>query len=87
MVRMDDIHYHERVREAWVSDIVTNRSDIEREEVLVCQTRHEWIALVPVSFPSPTILEQYGDRGNHPGTVQEEIHGLENIQRMLEIVI
>lgn len=84
---IDGIEYHEGVSEAWMPNIVSDSSDIERDEILVGQTGDERIARMLISFPCTAVLKEDSDWGDKTRAEKEEIDGLEYIESVLEIMV
>lgn len=68
-------------------NVVTNRSDVKREEILVGETGDERIARILISFPCTAILKEDSDRGDDAGAEKEDVDGLEHIESVLEIMV
>jgi hypothetical protein len=81
--------HHENIREPWMPNVMTDSSDINREQVDLGKTGYQ-------SVPSPNFIRpphpivriaQNRDRRDHPSRAQKRVRSLQDVECVLEIVI
>ena len=85
------ITHHEDVIEPWMPYVVPNGRDVQREYVILREDAYpgRWHFMVGSPFPSRVRGGDAEDSYGRDDTSTTEIHmrGLEDIERMLEIVV
>lgn len=81
--------YHEHVSEARMTDIMTDSSNIDREQINVGKTRNQRIGCdLLIWFPHSLVwIEEYGWGRDHARGRQERVSSLQNVQCMSKVMI
>jgi len=80
--------YHEIVREPRMTNIMTDRSNIEGEDIVNGKARQQSLRFCLVRPPHSVVtLEEDLNRRHHPGRAQVVVRRLQHIQSVMKVVI
>lgn len=79
--------YHESVREARMGDVMSYRGDVQTEEVKGIQAGNKRVDCIWIWCPRRAVVKKASRRRNPPGSEKHVMRGLEDIDRVLEVMV